>query len=57
MSPYPIDLGGNDKIVSLPAIFLDGLAHDLLGLASSVRFCTVEEVDASIVSSLHAIKS
>lgn len=53
---YPVDLGGNNQIVSLPAILLDGLAHDNLGLAASVRFCTVEEVDASIVSGFHAIE-
>lgn len=47
-------LGGDDEVVSLPAILFDGLAHDNLALAAGIHFGAVEKVDARVVRGLHA---
>jgi hypothetical protein len=47
-------LGGNNQIVSLPAEFLDRLAHNALGFPAGVALRAVEEVDADVVGGFHA---
>lgn len=47
-------LGGNDEVVSLPAVLFNGLAHDLFALAGGVDLGAVEKVDARVVGGLHA---
>lgn len=49
-----VDLGGDDKVVLLPAKVLDGLAEDDLGLRGRVVLAGVEEVDTGIVGGLEA---
>lgn len=49
-------LGGDDEVVALPAVLLDGLAHDNLRLAGGVDLGAVEKVDAAVVGGLHAGK-
>lgn len=46
----------NHNIVSLPAIFLDCLAHNLFTLAAGIAFGAIEEIDSNIVCSFHARK-
>lgn len=50
------DLGADYEITALPAKFLDGLAHNNLGLASGVVLGRVEEVDTEIIRLLHTLK-
>ena len=48
----PEDLGGDDDVGSLPAQFLNRLAHDFLGPAVGVDLGVVEEVDAVVTAAL-----
>ena len=47
-------LGRDDKIVALPTILLDGLAHDLLALAIGITLSAIVEITAHVIRRLHA---
>ena len=49
-------LCGNNQVIALPAILLDGLAEQDLGLAVGVGLGRVEEVDAAVEGDLHAFE-
>ena len=51
---FDAHLGGDDEVVSLPAVLFNGLAHDLFALAAGIHLGAVEKVDAAVVCSLHA---